>query len=76
MVPSETRESLCGWSGVSVRYVPAASERALPASDEKILGVLAIDSLVHEKIRADGIAELGVSLLEEVQLRVLNDGVG
>ena len=76
MVPSETRESLCGWSGVSVRYVPAASERVLPASDEKILGVLAIDSLVHEKIRADGIAELGVSLLEEVQLRVLNDGVG
>ena len=69
MVPSETRESLCGWSGVGIGYVLAASENTLPASDEKILGVLAIDGLVPEKVRVrfcHSIAELGVSLLEEV----------
>ena len=80
MVPSETRESLCGWSGVGIGCVLAASENTLPASDEKILGVLAIDGLVPEKVRlvrfCDVIAELGVSLLEEVQLRVLTNGVG
>ena len=76
MVPSETRESLYQLSDVCDRYASAVSNKILPASEEKILGGLAIEGLILKETGGDFVAELGISFLESEQLGVVMGGVG
>jgi len=75
MVPSETRESLDRRSGVGNKFVSATSDKILPASEEKKLRLLTILGQLLEKVRTirfcDAVAELGVSVHEGEQMRVL-----
>lgn len=79
IVPSETRESLYGRFGVSGEGISAGGNNVLPASEEKIFRVLSIGGQLLEEIGIgfrDVVAEIGVSLLEGEQLRVIVSGVG
>jgi len=67
MVPSELRESLCGRSDVSDKYTPTGSNKVLPASEVKILRVLAVGGQVLEEARVFRVhfmAEVFVSVHE------------
>ena len=79
MVPSETRESLRWRSDVGGKYTPTGSNKVLPASQEKILRMLAVGGQVLEEARVFRLhfmTEVFVSVREGEQLGVLLSGVG